>query len=1228
MNNKKILALVLAFAMIFSSMTTAFADTTATTSAAIGADAAALKTMGVLQGDNSTGVTPEYLAKETTRMQAAIMFLRLKGLEDEAMAFTGAANFADAGTMTWTQGKAIMAYLKANPQLGWVGADAGKFNPLETITVNQYYKVMLEALGYKQTTTEVVGDFSWSDVMTFAASKGLVKVADVTKFTNNDVAIATIEALKTNVKETTTTLATAMVDAGMINKDAAIAAGLYEASTTAKVEEVKVLGNNKVLVEFDSAVAKAFAENAANYKIVVNGTTTALEVKSAVLDGTKQVVLETAAQTAGTAYKMTVGTVSINFAGVSKSTEVPEIDTVKGTDTERVVLTFTTGMDLATALDKANYSIEGVTIESVNWEDDSDRDSVELVTKGLVTNRTYKVVVTNVKSIDGVVMKSDSMSFVAKADKKAPVVDTANDATFVDTNTRIIVTFVDDNEITKESAENVANYKLEVGNTTDTLEILSAKLVEDADDDMKVVELTTAAQKKNQKYELHVNNIVDTSVLANKMAKETTINLYGAEADTDAPELEGMTYVSSTIIEVEFSDDSRIDATSVLDINNYSIDNDIVVEKAELKDSDNAKNDIVRLTVSKLGADSRYELTVENIADEYGNTMAKPEDDQETFDKEDVNMVATIENVVTKSNTEIVVTFSKELDEASAEDVVNYAIDGNIGTPSEAKYNADAKTVTLTTEEMNGNTEYELTINGVKDIAGNVLVDVTADIVVASTDNDVDAPEVEDVEATASTIVVVTFSEPIDVDSNPTIEIDVDGNGSGANVTGVYAVSSNEDDTVLEFTVPAFGDDEDVLLVGTTATDVAGNKADVDTDGIEFSSTTEAADDIELDTWDQTDVYTFELQFSGKVELINPANDEVSDNGIDFTIEVDDDDKTLVTLTADDEMEVDEEYFLVLTDKLAGFHGETVVDSDEENNNAVTYLQAELEDEDAPFIDSVKAINRTTIEVKFNENMSTAGKWAISYEDEDGDTQSVSVSNTFGLKDNKVTITLASGKILESDNVYTLIVKEMPKDIAGNKMDAELNEEVYDFVGTDVVGIGNYVTGVKVVNGATFKVYTNEDVTTVTGVTYGTTNTGFSIKAIDAADQNESEFAVYSNTTDVTIGGTEYAIPTAVLAAGENYTVTVTGGLKYTFKGIVEDDIDIDKDGTDFFFDYEDIKAGDIVVVTEADGTRTGAIVDANKEAKISGIDGVSDIVVVRGSVVLFFLHTDLADVQ
>ncbi|HYF74949.1 MAG TPA: hypothetical protein VD757_00060, partial [Candidatus Nitrosocosmicus sp.] len=153
---KKTLALVLALAMVFSTITVAFAEGTLSADAQICAD------LGMLKGETGT-VDAAYTATAPTRIQAAVMFLRLKGLEEEAKAFTGTANFADADKAAWA--KPIMAYLKANPQLGWQG-DGTNFDPTGVTTAQAYYKVMLEALGYKQTTPEVVGDFAYADVMT------------------------------------------------------------------------------------------------------------------------------------------------------------------------------------------------------------------------------------------------------------------------------------------------------------------------------------------------------------------------------------------------------------------------------------------------------------------------------------------------------------------------------------------------------------------------------------------------------------------------------------------------------------------------------------------------------------------------------------------------------------------------------------------------------------------------------------------------------------------------------------------------------------------------------------------------------------------------------------------------------------------------------------------------------------------------------------------------------
>jgi hypothetical protein len=51
--------------------------------------------LGILVGDGA-GLSEEYLNKDTTRIQASIMFLRLKGLEADASAFEGKAKVSDA----------------------------------------------------------------------------------------------------------------------------------------------------------------------------------------------------------------------------------------------------------------------------------------------------------------------------------------------------------------------------------------------------------------------------------------------------------------------------------------------------------------------------------------------------------------------------------------------------------------------------------------------------------------------------------------------------------------------------------------------------------------------------------------------------------------------------------------------------------------------------------------------------------------------------------------------------------------------------------------------------------------------------------------------------------------------------------------------------------------------------------------------------------------------------
>jgi hypothetical protein len=254
---KKTLAIILALALVFSSFTVAFAEEV------LPADAAAVTGLGMLVGAGN-GVTLDYLKVAPTRIQAAIMVLRLKGLEDDAKAFTGVDNFADANTAAWAT--PIMAYLKANPTLGFAGTGGANFEPNTVIDAKSYYKVMLETLGYKQNTTSVIGDFTFEGVFEFAATKGLSKIASVTSFTVNDLATATIEALKANIKGSEKTLAASLVDAKVITEAAAVAAGVYNLTPVVLAVESVTTNNLKQLsVKFNKEIKAAGDED--NYSV-------------------------------------------------------------------------------------------------------------------------------------------------------------------------------------------------------------------------------------------------------------------------------------------------------------------------------------------------------------------------------------------------------------------------------------------------------------------------------------------------------------------------------------------------------------------------------------------------------------------------------------------------------------------------------------------------------------------------------------------------------------------------------------------------------------------------------------------------------------------------------------------------------------------------------------------------------------------------------------------------
>ncbi|HYF75035.1 MAG TPA: hypothetical protein VD757_00495, partial [Candidatus Nitrosocosmicus sp.] len=207
--------------------------------------------LGILKG-NTGVVDGAYLETRPNRLQAAIMFLRLKGLEEDALSYNGKNNFKDADTVAWEEGRNVLSYLKNHPELGWIG-DGVNFLPFNLIDSKAYYKVLLESLGYKQ-KIDGDGDFDWSEVLDFAEGKGLKKVAGVRSFTVDSLAIATVEALNTKMNGSGKKLIEHLVENGDVDKRAAAALDLYSDRVEGEIKSVRAISNSKVEVMFENSV--------------------------------------------------------------------------------------------------------------------------------------------------------------------------------------------------------------------------------------------------------------------------------------------------------------------------------------------------------------------------------------------------------------------------------------------------------------------------------------------------------------------------------------------------------------------------------------------------------------------------------------------------------------------------------------------------------------------------------------------------------------------------------------------------------------------------------------------------------------------------------------------------------------------------------------------------------------------------------------------------------------
>lgn len=745
-NLKKVLSVLLVVAMIATAMVPAFAAS----DSSISADAKICADIGMILGEGA-GVTPEYTATTLTRIQAAVMFLRLKGLAAEAAEFDGKDNFADVEDDDWFA--PYTAYLKAHPELGFIG-DGKNFDAENEISAQQYYKIVLTALGYEEGEGK---DFLYADTIKFAEEKGLKKVdADKEALTVDDVCVATVEGLRAAVKGGTKTLATVLVEAGEIDADKAKAAGIYEEPAPVNaLTEVSALTNALVKATFDVEVTGGISAAI----VQKEDTTKTLEVKGIKYDG-KDAYITTAEQAVGVPYTLTIKAgskeFSKNFVGVPKDTTAPKLEGAFATNHIEVKLTFNEELDKESAQNISNYTIDNglQVVKAVK-----DGKNVILTTSEQTQGTLYKLQVLNVKDMSGNLVDSDYKTAEfggALKDTFGPRV-----TNFAVSSSGKFVTLEFDEVLDKASAENIANY------TISGLQVLKAELIKKGGDDsdkneLKKVKLTTSAQKDGDMYKVVITNVKDK--FGNVIDSDyDEVEFGGTAVDTIAPEADSFgVSKGGTKVEWNFKDNEAMDKDSAQNIANYKIDG-LTVLKAEY-DADAKK---VTLTTSIQESGKMYKLVITNVKDEAGNAIKSGENEVEFGGTaEDKDAPKLVDATAIDKNT-VEARFDEELDKETANDPTNYAFDGGLGYATKAEINKDdKKIVKLTTVDQVAGKSYKLTVRNVKDLVGNAIksdADNTYTLGGAGNAFDLTPPEVRSIVGVDKHTFKITFSEKVKI---------------------------------------------------------------------------------------------------------------------------------------------------------------------------------------------------------------------------------------------------------------------------------------------------------------------------------------------------------------------------------------------------------------------------------------------------------------------------------
>jgi len=615
--------------------------------------------------------------------------------------------------------------------------------------------------------------------------------------------------------------------------------------------------------------------------------------------------------------------------------------------------------------------------------------------------------------------------------------------------------------------------------------------------------------------------IVETASLTAYAAYSVTANsvtktFVGLPADTTKPVVATATPVENNKVRVDFSE--RVDVASATNVANYTVDNNLTVLKAELS----ADGMYVTLTTSPQTVGTIYKVNVKNVADMSANLVdatdkffgGVPADTQ-------AQAVSTL--AVTDYN-QVKVEFADTVDAATATNIANYTIDNSLSV-LKAEVAIDGKTVYLTTSDQVVGTIYKVTINNVKDEAGNNMAEAATKYF-GGVPKDTVVPSVTSVTAADNTKLEVLFDKKVDaatatdianytVDNNLVVvaaELSTDGKlvtltTAPQTVGQIYKVNIKNVKTALSAAMTAVD-----KFFGGVPKDVAGPAI----------STVEAKGNGVI-----------EITFSEKVseDSATTLTNYVFDNGLGYaTNAVLDAAGTKVTLTG--APQVPAKIYNVTVSNVLDINGNAIAATN--NANVRSFVGKGTTSTATVKYQTASVVNNNTLDLLFDTDMTDAAiaGLTVSVTKPDG-TALTGVVQKAWITDNKKIVRVqfaVTGQEAVNNAIFTVpasgsnVYKATVAGVTNLDAVSATNTNTHQFAGTTVVNAVPEIQAVIPVDKNTLKVLFSEKVTGVTNASF-TFDSGLTIRSLNVQPTDKvSEVLVYLNEELTTANGKIYVL--------------------------------------------------------------------------------------------------------